>query len=123
MVTGGKEAPAPEEGEDPVATDEEAGTAPEGEVPPGVPEFWLNVLRNFEAIGEKVRDTSGSLVPHCRGAITGVCGATGCDPVLVSRAASCLGILSCFFSLSACLLQAGHSAAIHSVTISAVCLS
>jgi hypothetical protein len=24
-------------------------------VPPGIPEFWLNVLRNYEEIGEKVQ--------------------------------------------------------------------
>ena len=56
IVTGTDEAPAPAEGEEvlaPAAGDDE-------EAPPGVPEFWLNVLRNCEDTAEQVRalDTS-----------------------------------------------------------------
>ena len=59
MVKGQKEAPPPKEGE--AAEEATEGGKQEGEgakqdeeVPPGVPEFWLNVLRNCEDIGEKV---------------------------------------------------------------------
>lgn len=66
IVQGKKDAPPPAEGEAAAeAEDAEAADAKEGgdaekegegeEVPDGVPEFWLNVLRNYEDIGEKVR--------------------------------------------------------------------
>ena len=51
IVTGTAEAPAPAEGEEvpaPADGDDE-------EPPPGVPEFWLNVLRNCEDTAEQVR--------------------------------------------------------------------
>lgn len=56
-MTGKKEPPAPKEGEEAEegAEKEAEEQQAEGEdVPAGVPEFWLNVLRNFEEIGEKV---------------------------------------------------------------------
>lgn len=65
IVTGKKEAPASAEGEDAEVAEgdvkKETGDVKkeegegEEEVPSGVPEFWLNVLRNYEEIGEKVR--------------------------------------------------------------------
>jgi Nucleosome assembly protein (NAP) len=35
------------------------------EVPPGIPEFWLNVLRNYEEIGETVRARRRPLSSTC----------------------------------------------------------
>lgn len=53
IVTGAEEAPAPAEGEEAPAP---AEAEEEGEeVPAGVPEFWLNVLRNNEDTAEQVR--------------------------------------------------------------------
>ena len=60
-MKGEKEAPAPEASEpdqkpsEPAAGDGEAGKeGNEEDVPPGIPEFWLNVLRNYEEIGNRV---------------------------------------------------------------------
>lgn len=50
-MTGAEEAPPAEDGS--VAPISE-GAADE-EVPPGIPQFWLNVLRNNEDIAEQVR--------------------------------------------------------------------
>lgn len=58
IVNGKKEAPPPKEGEEAEEKGAEEGQAEgeaaEADVPPGIPEFWLNVLRNYEDIGEKV---------------------------------------------------------------------
>lgn len=51
IVTGAEEAPPAEVG-DVVPILEEAS---DEEVPPGIPQFWLNVLRNNEDIVEQVR--------------------------------------------------------------------
>ncbi len=79
IVTGKKEAPASAEGADAEATEgdvkKETGDVKkkegegEEEVPLGVPEFWLNVLRNYEEIGEKVRsfpERAGAAAGHFR---------------------------------------------------------
>ncbi len=62
IVKGEKEAPAPEASEadqkssEPAAGGGEVGKeGDEEDVPPGIPEFWLNVLRNYEEIGNRVR--------------------------------------------------------------------
>lgn len=57
-MKGEKEAPAPDEGDEKPseAAEEASGKEGEGaeEVPAGIPEFWLNVLRNYEEIGNRV---------------------------------------------------------------------
>lgn len=59
-MKGEKEAPPPEEGDEKPseAAAEASGKEGEGaeEVPAGIPEFWLNVLRNYEEIGNRVSD-------------------------------------------------------------------
>ena len=56
IVTGKEEAPAPAEGAEALAPDE--GAEDGEEVPAGVPEFWLNVLRNCEDTAEQVRSVA-----------------------------------------------------------------
>ena len=70
IVKGEKEAPPPKEGEgDDKPSEAVAGdgdVAKEGEaeeVPAGIPEFWLNVLRNYEDIGNKVAALASVGVP------------------------------------------------------------
>lgn len=55
-MTGAEEAPPAEDGT--VAPISE-GAADE-EVPPGIPQFWLNVLRNNEDIAEQVRSVNNT---------------------------------------------------------------
>lgn len=61
IVTGAEEPPAAPEGEEPAAPAE----AEEGEeVPAGVPQFWLNVLRNCEDIAEQITEKDEEVLEH-----------------------------------------------------------
>jgi nucleosome assembly protein 1-like 1 len=66
IVKGDKEAPPPKEGEEA----EEKGSDEKQEegngegVPAGVPEFWLNVLRNYEQIGEQISEKDEGVLEH-----------------------------------------------------------
>mmetsp|Transcript_10203 Transcript_10203/g.30717 ORF Transcript_10203/g.30717 Transcript_10203/m.30717 type:complete len:389 (-) Transcript_10203:677-1843(-) len=68
IVKGEKEAPAPDEGDEKPseAAEEASGKEGEGaeEVPAGIPEFWLNVLRNYEEIGNRITEKDEAVLEH-----------------------------------------------------------
>lgn len=55
-MNGTKDVPVPKEEEGPTEPKQDE----EGPVPPGIPEFWLGVLRANRVIGESVRSQAQS---------------------------------------------------------------
>jgi nucleosome assembly protein 1-like 1 len=64
VVTGSEEAP-PTLKEDEAKSEGEAQAAEQGDVPSGIPAFWLHVLRNHSFLGEQITEKDAAILEYC----------------------------------------------------------